>query len=98
MQSIDDRKRIELVIPDDIVSLFQRCAVGGNDQALARRHKVGNALGRIHAGNAVIAAGDDAEQLAMRGAVFGDGHRRVAVRLVKRDHIGERIGGREVDI
>ena len=65
---------IELVIPDNIVCFLERGALGSGDELFKRSHELGNACGKLHAGNAVIAAGDDTEKLAGSGSVLGDGH------------------------
>ena len=70
----DDGKRVELMLPDDVVCLRERDAVLARDETLARRHELGDLGGRIHAARTVVAARHDAEQLARGGAVLGDGH------------------------
>ena len=74
----DDGKRVELVIPDDVVGLGERDAVLSRHEAVARRHEVDDLRRRVHAARTVVAARHDAEQLAGRGAVLGDGHRGMA--------------------
>ena len=71
----------ELSLCSQMMSLasFRAGAVGRGDELLARRHEF-RAPGRrgLHAAHAVVAARDDAEQLAVGRAVLGDGDGGVA--------------------
>ena len=87
---------IELVIPDYIVCLLERGALGSGDELFKRSHELGNGGGKLHARNAVVAAGNYAEKLAGGRAVLGDGHGGVAVALFKLEHILERCVGGDV--
>ncbi len=51
----------------------------------------------VIAGEAVVTAGDDAHELAVRGAVVGDGHGGVAGALLQlhdllQGHVGSKVG------
>ena len=80
---IDDRQGVELLIPDQIVGILQGDVLVAHDELGAGRHELGDLLGVVVAARAVIAAGDDAEQLAARRAVVGDGHGGVAGALLE---------------
>ena len=92
---VHERQRVQLVIPDDIVSNLKRSVRRRHDQLLARGHELGNLLVAAHAGKAVIALGDHAEQLTVRRTVIGDGHGGVVGGLLQRDDLIERhVGGK----
>ena len=66
------------MLPDDVVGLFEGGGVGGGDQLVEGGHEVGDLLRAVHPGDPVVAAGDDAQQLPVGGAVVGDGDGVVA--------------------
>ena len=71
---VDNGERVELVLPDDVVCLFKGDVLVAHDELLTRRHE-GLDLGLVViATGTVIAARDDSEQFAARGAVVRDGH------------------------
>ena len=94
---INQRQGVQLVIPDDVVGDLEGGVLGGGDQLLERGHELGDLLLAGHAGQAVVALGDDAEQLAVGGSIVGDGHGGVTRlllqghNLVKR-HVGGKVG------
>ena len=65
MLVIHQREGIELVIPDNIVGLFQGRICWGGNQLFIRRHKITHQLTAIHTGNAVVTAGDNAKKSAV---------------------------------
>ena len=95
---IDQRKRVELVVPDDVVSGLEARIGRRHDHALARGHEVDDLLGGVHAGDAVIATRYDAEQLAVGRTVVSDGHRGMAVLFLEGKYVGERRRGSKVRI
>ena len=95
---IHDGQGVQFVVPDDVVGLFKRGVGRGHHELLARGHEVGHLLGQLHAGEAVVALGDDAEQLAVGRAVLGDGHGGMAVLLLQVHHLFESHIGREVRV
>ena len=91
---VNDGQGVELVVPDDVVCFLERGALGSGDELLKRGHELGNAGCGVHAGNAVVAAGDYAEQLAVCLAVGGDCHGGVALLRLECEHVREgRVGG-----
>ena len=68
---VNDRQAVELVVPNDIIRFLQRNAFFGINQVLKRSHKLCYLCGRIHSADAVVPAGDNAQQLALGSAVIG---------------------------
>ena len=85
---IDDGKRVELVIPDDIVSFLERSICRANDEVLAWRHEIRNRRVEAHARKTIVTTGDHAEQLALRTTTFSDRHGGVPAAILEFDHIG----------
>ena len=86
------------MLPDDVVGFLQGGVRRSGDQLLTGGHEVLDPVGGIHTADAVVTAGDDAQQLTVGGAVLGDGHGGEAVALLQRQHIGQsgfrgQIGG-----
>ena len=71
---------------------------GGRDQLVQRGHELGHFQVGGHAGQAVIARSDNAQQLAVGGAVRGDGNGRMAGAGFQVQHIGQRGFRRQVGI
>ncbi|MPM45247.1 hypothetical protein SDC9_91933 [bioreactor metagenome] len=67
----NDRQGVEFVLPDDVVRFGKRDAFRAVDQPSNGRHETGNRRRGIHAARAIVPAGDNAEELAIRRAVFG---------------------------
>ena len=84
---IDDGQAVQLVVPDDVVGSLQRGILGSGDQLGAGGHKGGHLIVGVHAGNAVVPGGDDAQQLAGGCAVVGDGDGREAVARLQSQHV-----------
>ena len=95
---VDDRQAVELVIPDDVVGFLERGAFGSNHEILAGSHELGNLGVERHARKAIVALGNDAEQLAASLAVIGDGHGGMAGLLLQGDDFLERGVGRKVGV
>ena len=57
------------------------------DQLVKRSHELLNLNAALHAGNAVVAAGDNAEQLAVSGAVIGNSHGGVTGALLQLENL-----------
>ena len=95
---VDERQRVELVVPDDVVCKLERSVLRRHDELLARCHDLRHLCIERHAGQAVIALGHDSQQLAMRLGTFGHGHRRMAGPLEQLDHLGQRHIGRQVGV
>ena len=90
----DDGQGVELVVPDDVVGLLEAGALGGGDQLLKGGHEFGDPGGGVHTADAVIPAGDDAQQFPLIGAIRGDSYGGVAVALLQLQHVLEGgVGG-----
>ena len=91
---IDDRKGIELLVPDEVVGVLEGDGLVAHDELGARGHELGDLLGVVITAGTVVAAGDDAEELAAGGAVVGDGHGGVAGLVLEGDDLLHRhVGG-----
>ena len=88
---VHDGQAVQLVLPDDVVGLFQRGLRGGGDQLLPGSHEGGNLVRRLHAGDPVVPAGHDAKELTVGGAVIGDGHGGEAVLCLQRQNICQSV-------
>jgi len=93
---IHQRQRVDLVVPDDVVAVMQGGVFRGRDQLFDGGHEGGD--GGVIGGvvDAVIAGGHDAQQLAVGGAVGGDGNGGVAGAGLQLQHIVQ--GGRRGQI
>ena len=86
---IDERQGVDLVVPDDVVAVMQAGGGGGRDQLVQRGHELGDLEVHRHAGQAVVAAGHDAQQLAVGGAVVGDSDGGVTGAGLEVEHIAQ---------
>ena len=93
---IHDGQAVEFVFPDDIVCFLQRGFPGCGDQFFPGGHEVRHLIGGVHAGNPVIPAGDDAQQLTGCAAVVGDGHGGKTVLFLQCQHVRQRMLRRQV--
>ena len=92
---IHDGQRVELVLPDEVVGNLKGGAVLGADGLVGRSHEILDLAVTGIARHAVIAGGNDAAELAVRGAVLGDGHGGVAGAVEQLEDLGERhVGGK----
>ena len=91
-------QRVDLVVPDDVVAIMQAGGVGSGDQLVQRGHELGDLEVHRHAGQAVVAGGNDAQQLAVSRAVIGDGHGGVAGAGLQVQHIAEGSLRRQVGV
>ena len=91
---VHDGQGVELLVPDEVVRILEGDVLVAHDELGAGRHELGDLLGVVVAAGAIIAARHDAEQLAARRAVVGDGHRGVAGLLLEGDDLLHRhVGG-----
>lgn len=59
---VQNGQGVELMLPDDVVCFLQRRLRRRGDELFQRRHERADLLAAVHAGDAVIAARNDAEQ------------------------------------
>ena len=84
---VDERQHVELVLPDEIVGERQGGRIRiGPDELLERRHERMHFRIERHAGDTVVTARHDADELAVRGAVFRDRHGRMSRLSEKIEH------------
>ena len=93
---IHDRQGVELMLPDDVVCFLQRRLRWRGDELFQRRHERADLLAAFHAGDAVVAARNDAEQAAVRRAVVRDGDGRIAVLRLERQNVRQCAVRRQV--
>lgn len=93
-----DRKRVQLVLPDDVVGGLEARALRRSDEPLERRHEVRHLRAQFHAADAVVAARDDAEELSCAGSVICDSHGGVAHARFERKHVFERVRQAQIQI
>ncbi len=95
---INDRQCIQLVIPNDVVCFLERGLLRRGNQLFKRSHELADTGRTIHAADAVVTAGDNAQQLAVGRAVSGDSHGGMAGARLELQHIGERLFRLDVGI
>ena len=71
---------------------------GGRDQLIQRSHELSDLEIHRHAGEAVVAGGDDAQQLAMGRAVVGDGNGGMACTGLEVQHVAQGSLRRQVGV
>ena len=96
--SVHDGERVELVIPDDVVGVLQSRALGCGDQLVEGSHEGLDLLIHFHAADAVVAAGDDTQQLTGSGAVIGNGDGGMTVFLLERDNVCQGLIGTDIGV
>ena len=95
---VDDRQLVELVIPDQIVGFRQGGVFVTDNELVKWGHEFFNLGIARGAGEAIVAAGDDAEEFAVWRTIFGDSHGAVAGFFAQGQHIGEGVGWAQVGI
>ena len=95
---VDDGQGVELVLPDNVVGLAEARTLRRGDELFGGGHELADGRGRIHAADAVVAAGDDAEKLAVAAAVLGDGHGGVTRLLLERKHVIKAVSHAEIRV
>ena len=94
----EDRQRVELVLPNDVVCGLQGGALRRIDDLLSRGHEGLHLGGGVHAADPVIPAADQAQELAGAGAVVRDGHGGVAGALLQSQHVRQGIAQAKVGV
>ena len=94
----DHGQGIELVIPDDVVALGQGRALIGVDQLIERGHEALDLLVLIHTADAVVTAGDDAEELAVGLTALGDSQCAVTGALGQLDDVRQSSVGADIAV
>ena len=94
----NNRQRVELMFPNDIICFLQRGAFGSGDQLFKRSHKAFDLLGRIHTADAVIATRNDTHKTTLGSAILGNSNGRVTRFLLQSKHVGKRLIGTQVGI
>ena len=69
---INNRERIQLVLPDDIICLLECCIGRSCDKLLKGRHEGRNLLILRHSADTIVTAGYNAQQLSVCGSILCD--------------------------
>ena len=93
---INDGKRIQLVIPDDVVGFLQGGAFLGPDKFIERSHKIADGRIGSHPADAVITAGNHADKFPVSGAVFGDRNGGVPGLILQDQDVAKRGVGADI--
>ena len=75
------------MLPDDVVRAFQGRISRGSHHLVDGGHELGDLGVHVHAGHAVVTGSDDAQQVAVRGAVVRDGDGGEAVLRLQIQHV-----------
>ena len=84
---VHNGQAVQLVFPNDVVGLFQSGLRRSRNQLFPGGHKGGNLVRRLHAADPVVPAGHNAQELAVGGAVVGNGHGGEAVFGLQGQHV-----------
>ena len=84
---IDNRKGVELVVPDNIICLFEGRILSCGNKLISWGHKLRNKLRAIIARRTIITRGNNTYKLTARSAVIGDRHGGVTSLLFKVEHL-----------
>ena len=95
---IQNRKGIDLIIPDNIIGFGKCDAEPGSDQLFKRRHKIGNLLAAVHTAHTVITARYDPHQFPVRCTVLCNRHGRMPRLCLQRKDIRQRIHRSQIGI
>ena len=95
---IQNRKGIDLIIPDNIIGFGKCDAKPGSDQLFKRRHKIGNLLAAVHTAHTVITARYDPHQFPVRCTVLCNRHGRMPRLCLQRKDIRQRIHRSQIGI
>ena len=95
---INNGKRVELVIPDDVVCFFQRSSFGSGDELLEGSHEGGNLCIHRCAAESIVTAGNNTEKLAVCRTVFGNGDGGVTEFFFERDNFSQGLIGTDVSV
>ena len=84
---IDNRKGVELVVPDKIICHFEGGILSCGNKLISWGHKLRYQLRAIVARRTIVTRGNNTYELTARSAVIGDRHSRVTSLLFKVKHL-----------
>ena len=93
-----DGQRVYLVVPDDVVGLFERDAVVADHQVIELRHEFRDGRASLHPAHPVIPAGHETAQFSVGRSVLRDGDGVVTCSLRHPQHITESVVGSEIAV
>ena len=93
---VDNRKRIKLVIPDNIICFFKTCSLRSNNKLFKRSHEFNNRCIKLHAADAVIAAGNNAEKFAVFRSVLCNRNRGMSGLFLECNNVLQGCRGRNI--
>ena len=85
--AVNNRKRIKLVIPDNIVCFFKTCSLRSNNKLFKRSHEFTDRCVKLHTADAVIATGNNAEKFAFFRSVVCNRNRGMSGFFLERNNI-----------
>ena len=84
---IDNRKGVELIIPDKVIRLFKGGILSCGNKLISWGHKLRYQLRAIIARRAIVTRGNNTYELTARSAVISDRHGGVTSLLFKIKHV-----------
>ena len=93
---VHNGKRVEFMLPDNVVRFFKRRFCRSRNQFSERSHKIRNLVFEIHPAHSVISARNDTEEFTIARTVVRDRYRGKSVSFFKIDNVGKRVIRREV--
>ena len=84
---IDNRKGVELVVPDKIICHFEGGILSCGNKLIGWGHKLRYQLRAIIARRTIVTRGNNAHELTARSAVISDRHGGVTSLLFKIKHV-----------
>ena len=95
---VEYRQGVDLVVPNDVVCFGKGDAVFSFDELVNRGHEVLDLFRSVHAADSVVTAGYDADHLAGRGAVFGDGDGGMTCLCLEGEDVSKSVFRRKVGV
>ena len=95
---VEYRQGVDLVVPNDVVCFGKGEAVFSFDELVNRGHEVLDLFRSVHAADSVVTAGYDADHLAGRGAVFGDGDGGMTCLCLEGEDVSKSVFRRKVGV
>ena len=93
---VQNGKRVKFVLPNYIVGFGKGHTLLRIDDLFDWGHEVGDRCRRIHVVHTIVAAGDNADKLAVRGAVVGNCDGGVSGPSLQTDDVVQCLVGAEV--
>ena len=95
---VHDRQRVKFVIPNDVVSFFERGICIATNKFFTRSHELKYRRIKIHTRKTIVTTRNNTKQFSLRMTAFGNWHSGVTVLFLKLYHVTQRCGRRKVGI